>query len=286
MRKRINLGPFLIAPAFIFIFMFLIFPVFFALGLSLFRTKYLNIEGFVGLANFVAVLSRDETIRSIWRGLFMSLASASATMFIGFWLAYWVDARSGPFALSLQLVGLVPWVMSMVVGSLLWRWIFAGDLGLLNHLLRLVGIPTVDPLSHKASAMGALIFVVSWRTVGYSMVMLLAGMKTVPGELIEAAKVDGAGKLRQIRHIIIPLIKTPLLVSGITVLMSNVNNVTVPMVFTGGGPVNATNVVALELYRMGFVNNQYGTASALATILIVINVILIAGYLKVVKWQF
>ena len=118
------------------------------------------------------------------------------------------------------------------------------------------------------------------------MVMLLAGMKTVPKELEEAAMVDGASLLQRIVHIVLPLIKTPLLVSGITVLMSNVNNVTVPMVLTGGGPVNSTNVVALALYRMGFVNNQYGMASALATIVIIINVVLIAGYIRVVKWKF
>lgn len=285
MRKRINLGPILIAPGFVFIFMFLIFPIFFALGLSMYKTSFLQIQGFNGLKNFISVLSRQETVNSIGRGLFMSISSAFVTMFIGFWLAYWVDARSGLYALSLQLIGLVPWVISMVVGALLWKWIFAGDLGLLNHFLRSFGLPTVNALGSKVSSMASLIFVVSWRTIGYSMVMLLAGMKTVPKELIEASMVDGAGTGRRIAHVILPLIKTPLLVSGITVLMSNVNNVTVPMVLTGGGPVNSTNVVALELYRMGFVNNMYGGASALATILIIINVIMIAGYLRVVKWK-
>ena len=286
MRKRVNLGPILIAPGFIFIFMFLIFPIFFALGLSLFKTNYLQIQEFTGFANFVRVLGRQVTVNSIGLGIFMSVVSAAITMFIGFWLAYWVDSRSGMYAMTLQLIGLVPWVMSMVVGALLWKWIFAGDLGLLNFVLRGMGLPTINALGTRVSAMASLIFVVSWRTIGYSMVMLLAGMKTVPQELIEASMVDGAGMIRRIVHVILPLIKTPLLVSGITVLMSNVNNVTVPMVLTGGGPVNSTNVVALELYRMGFVNSQYGMASALATIVIIINVFLIAGYLKVVKWQF
>jgi len=216
----------------------------------------------------------------------MSVIAAGFTMFIGFWLAYWVNSRSGIMAMSLQLVGLVPWVMSMVVGALLWKWILAGDLGLLNHLFRTLGLPLVNAFGNKVSSMTSLIFVVSWRTIGYSMVMLLAGMKTVPQELIEAAMMDGAGILKQIFHVILPLIKTPLLVSGITVLMSNINNVTVPMVLTGGGPVNATNVVALELYRMGFVNSQYGMASALAALVIIINVFLIAGYMRVVKWHF
>lgn len=254
--------------------------------MSFFKTNFLQFVGFAGFDNFIRVISHTETMNSIGRGLMMSLFAAAFTMFVGFWVAYWVDSRSGFFAVLLQLIGLVPWVLSMVVGALLWKWIFAGDLGLLNTLFRALGLPTINPLGSKISAMNSLIFVVSWRTVGYSMVMLLAGMKTVPKELEEAAMVDGASLLQRIVHIVLPLIKTPLLVSGITVLMSNVNNVTVPMVLTGGGPVNSTNVVALALYRMGFVNNQYGMASALATIVIIINVVLIAGYIRVVKWKF
>ena len=284
MRKKINLGPILIAPGFIFIFVFLIFPIFFALGLSFFRMNFLQVQAFIGLQNFITVLSRGETIRSIGRGLLMSLISVSFTMLTGFVLAYWVNARSGGLAFSIQIVGLVPWVLSMVVGALLWKWMFAGELGLLTYVGSLFGLKVIEPLQFKSSAMISLMFVISWRTVGYSMVMILAGLKTVPQELVEAASVDGAGPLLRVRHVILPLIKTPLLVSGITVMLSNINNVTVPMVLTGGGPVNATNVVALELYRMGFVYNQYGNASALATIVILINVILIAVYLRGVKW--
>jgi ABC-type sugar transport system permease subunit len=125
MRKKLNLGPVMIAPGFLFIFMFLIFPIFFALGLGFFRMDFLRIKNFSGLANYVAVLSRTETVNSIGRGMFMSLVSVSITMVIGFLLAYWVNSRSGGFAYAIQIVGLVPWVLSMVVASLLWRWVFA-----------------------------------------------------------------------------------------------------------------------------------------------------------------
>jgi len=185
----------------------------------------------------------------------------------------------------LQIVGLIPWVLSMVVGALLWKWIFAGELGLINYVRSLIGLPTTEPLMGKFSAKAVLVFVISWRTIGYSMVMLLAGLKMVPTELIEVASVDGAGTLLRIRHIILPLIKTPLLISGITVTLSNINNVTVPMVLTGGGPVNATNVVSLELYRMAFAYSQYDMASALAMVVLLINIIMIAIYMRAVKWH-
>ena len=279
------MGPILIAPGFAFIFMFLILPIFFALGLSLFRMSFLTIQEFAGIQNFVRVLSRQQTVHAIGRGVYMSLTAAFLTMLTGFILAYWINSRSGGYAYILQVIGLIPWVLSMVVGALLWRWVFAGDLGLFNYLRSLVGLSRVELLMAPSTARGSLIFVISWRTVGYSMVMILAGLKMVPVELLEVASVDGAGTLLKIRHIILPLIRTPLLVAGITVTLSNMNNVTVPVVLTGGGPVNATNVVALELYRTAFVYNQYDMASALAAIVLVLNVIMIMLYLRVVKWD-
>jgi len=284
-RKRINLGPILITPGFIFIFMFLIFPVAYGLTMSMFRMSFLTIQSFAGFQNFHRIFARQETVDAIFRGLYISLISVSITMVIGFVLAYWIDSRSGGYAYMLQIVGLIPWVLSMVVGALLWKWIFAGELGLINYVRSLIGLPTTEPLMGKFSAKAVLVFVISWRTIGYSMVMLLAGLKMVPTELIEVASVDGAGTLLRIRHIILPLIKTPLLISGITVTLSNINNVTVPMVLTGGGPVNATNVVSLELYRMAFAYSQYDMASALAMVVLLINIIMIAIYMRAVKWH-
>ena len=117
------------------------------------------------------------------------------------------------------------------------------------------------------------------------MVMILAGLKTVPLEMIEASRVDGANLFQRLLYVIIPMIKTPVLVALIVVTLSNMNNVTVPMVLTGGGPANATNVASLELYRMGFLYNDFGGASALAVTMFGLNVILILLYIRMVKWN-
>ena len=133
--------------------------------------------------------------------------------------------------------------------------------------------------------MATLIFAVAWRTIGYSMIMILAGLKTVPVELLEASRVDGAGAIQQVFFIQLPMIKTPLLLSTIVVTLSNMNNVTVPMVLTGGGPAKATNVISLELYRMGFTYYNFGEASTLAFIVLCLNVLLIYSYIRMVKWH-
>jgi multiple sugar transport system permease protein len=173
----------------------------------------------------------------------------------------------------------------MVVGALLWKWIFASELGLYNYVRDLLGLAKVQPLDRAGSALSSLVFVMAWRTIGYSMVMLLAGLKMVPKALIESSKIDGANALQRVFYIIIPTIRTPLLIATIVVTLSNMNNVTVPMVLTGGGPGNATNVVSLELYRTGFLYSDYGAASALFLVVFVLNVILIYLYMRMVKWD-
>ncbi len=117
------------------------------------------------------------------------------------------------------------------------------------------------------------------------MVMTLAGLKSVPYDLIEAAKVDGANGWKVLTKIRLPLIKTPLLISAIVLTMSNFNNNTVPMVLTTGGPSNATNVITLYLYKLSFSYYRFGTASALSTVLFVINAIMIVLYIRMVKYE-
>jgi multiple sugar transport system permease protein len=285
MRRGPGLGPFLVLPSFIFIFMLLVFPVLFGFWFSLFEARFLNLRGFVGLDNFVRVLANPANIAALVRAFTISLGSCALTTAVGFLLAFWSHRRSGRFGYWIQLVGLLPWIISMVVGSLLWKWIFAGELGLFNYIVSLIGLGPYPILDQAAPAIAALSFVLVWRTIGYSMVMILSGLKTVPEEIIEAGKVDGCSAAQSVRHIILPMIKTPLLVAGIVVTLSNLNNVDVPLTLTGGGPANATNVVSLELYRMAFVYNNFSAASALAMVVFAFNVLLIAAYLRLLRWD-
>lgn len=257
----------------------------YGLYFSLHRVDYLDVGDYVGLDNYVRLLGNSEVMRSVGRSFVLTFASLGTSMILGFFLALWVNKKTGLFAYVVQVVGLIPWVTSMVVGSLLWKWVFAGDLGLFNYLRGIAGLGGVDLLETPTSAMLSLIFVVSWRTIGYSMVMILAGLKSLPAEVFEACKVDGASKLQTLVHVTIPLLKTPLLVSAIVLTLSNLNNATVPMTLTGGGPARATNVVALELYRRAFIYCDFGTASALGTLFFLINLLLVTLYIKAVKWS-
>ena len=135
-----------------------------------------------------------------------------------------------------------------------------------NYFLRCLGIAPVAIFENKTASLVTLIVVMAWRTIGYSMVMILAGLKGVDKGLLEAARVDGANTWQALMRIKLPLIKTPMLLSTIVLTMSNFNNNTVPLILTGGGPGTATNVISLELYRMGFTYYKFGLASALSVL--------------------
>ena len=278
-------GMALVSPGMLLILIILVFPLFYTLYISVHEFNYLKLGDFIWFRNYIKLFSNPEIMQSIIRTIFLSVAGLALSLTFGLLLALWVNARRGIYAYIIQMVALVPWVTSVIVGTLLWKWMLDDDLGLLNYLLNLLGLRPINFFSNANIAMATLIFVVSWRTVGYSMVMILAGLKGIQLDIIEAGKVDGANQWQLLRYIKIPIIKTPLIISSIVLILSNFNNVTVPLVLTGGGPAGATNVVSLELYRLGFSYSIFGMASALSFIVFIINIIFITVYMRLVKYD-
>lgn len=286
MRLQKNMGFWLVLPAMLLIFVLLIWPLFYTVYCSFFKLDYLNFGDFIGIQNYEKLLKDKSMYASFGVTLLVTVASTGISMLLGLVLALWIDKRQGMIAFGIQMVGLLPWVISMMVGTMLWRWILNGDTGLFNHVLKMLGRQTpVLLFNKKDSAVATLIAVMAWRTIGYSMVMILAGLKGVPDALIEAAQVDSANRWQILTHVRLPLIKTPLLVSAIVLTMSNFNNNTVPMVLTNGGPSSATNVITLSLYKLSFTYYKFGIASALSTLLFVVNAVMIIFYIRMVKYD-
>jgi len=278
-------APALVLPAMILIFVIMIFPLFYTVYCSLQSLDYMKFGGFLGLKNYVKIFADPKFWPSIRVTLVISLAAVAVSLTLGTLLAIWVDSEFCRFGYAIQLTGLVPWVTSMVVAALLWKWVFDGESGLLNYFLSTIGVRPVNFFSSAPAAVATTVFVMAWRTIGYSMVMILAGLKGLSHDLIEAASVDGANANQIFWRIKLPMIKTPALISTIVLTMSNFNNNTIPMVLTSGGPADATNVITLNLYRLGFSYFQFGKASALAFIVFVINILLVMVYIKAVKYE-
>ena len=245
-EKRIQLRSMgYVAPAMLLLIFLLVIPLFYTLYCSLYNLDYLVKGDFVGLGNYVRLLKDIRISKSLLFTFEITIISTLLSVGIGLLLALWVDREHGIFAYLIEMFGLIPWVISMMVAALLWRWLFNGDLGLFNMILKILGHNPIYVVENKNSAIIALIFVLTWRLVGYAMIMILAGLKSLDPTLW---------------HIKLPLIKTQLLLSIIVLTVSNFTNNTVPKVLTSGGPNDATNVITLFQYNLGFRYYQFGTS--------------------------
>lgn len=286
MEGRKKLFPYvLLAPSILVIFFVLIVPLGYSVYCSLYKCNYMNFTDFVGLDNFIRVLSDITYLAAFGRTFLFTAASLVISLGFGVVFALWIHKYKGITAYAIELLVLIPWVTSQVVGTILWKWILNEDLGLLNYIIRVCGGSPLKLLSDPNIAQITLILVMSWRTIGYAMVNILAGLKSIPDNVEEAAIVDGVSKFQMLRYIRLPMIKTPLLISTIILTLSNINNLTVPLSLTGGGPGTATRVIMIPIYRLGFENYQFGTSSALSILLMIVTVVLSIVYVKVAKYE-
>lgn len=280
-----KLSIFYVVPAMSVLLLFLVVPLIYTFYCSLYNLDYLIKGDFLGLGNYISIVQNSRIIKSFEFTLFITIISTGLSVLIGLVLALWIDRKHGLFAYLIEIFGLIPWVISMVVAALLWRWLFNGDLGLFNMILRKLGFDPIYVVQNKNSAIIALVFVLVWRLVGYAMVMILAGLKGLDNALIEAARVDGASPLQLLWHIKLPLIKTSVLLSTIVLTVSNFTNNTVPKVLTSGGPNDATNVITLYQYNLGFRYYQFGTSAALSILIMLITSLIIVLYIKVSDYR-
>ena len=285
MRKKNSEILILMTPALILLMFAMVLPLILNIYYSFCNLDYMKFKGLVGFKYYRQFLADPNFYRSLGITLLISLSAVTISMFFGTLLALWVDKRNGVLSYIIELVGLIPWAISMVVAGMLWKWMFNGEMGLFNFIITKFGLKPINVFSTASSSIASVIFVMAWRTMGYSMILMLAGLKGIPHDIIQAAEVDGASSSEIFWKVKLPLIKTPLLISSIVITMSNFNNNIIPLVLTGGGPGNATNVLTLRMYQLGFEYYQFGKASALSVLIFIINIILVVAYVKEVRYE-
>jgi multiple sugar transport system permease protein len=259
-----------------------LYPLIGALTTSLFKQSLvLPGRSFVGLDNFDAVLSQN-----FWPVLqhtvVFTVGATVVPVLIGFALALALNTGLRGRAV-LRGLFLMPWVIPGVVVSFVWMWIFNANYGLLNGLL--VQLHLVDEpiawLGGPTTAMAAVIVAKSWASFPWIMVMLLAGLQTVPGTLHEAAALDGAGPVNRFWHVTLPHLRGIL---GIVVLLEviwNVQHFDMIYVLTNGGPAGSTTTFAVAVYDTAFKAFDLGNASALGALWLVLILALVVVYVRV-----
>ena len=272
----------LLAPAFAIEVVFVLLPIGICLWNSFHRMDFLERTAFVGLDNYLAVVTSGYFLRSLGVTLTFSVFALVFTFGLGFALAVFLerDSRLNVFG---RAVVLVPYVISMLVGSLLLRWLILPDAGLLSLALAGLGFGEVSILADPTKAMAALVANAVWRDCAFATILLMAGLKSVPLQIYQAASIDGASRWYQFRRITVPLLKIPIQITLARLLIHFVNAVTFPLVLTNGGPNGATETMGLALYRLGFANFQLSEANALAIMVLLFNLALVYLLFRVTR---
>lgn len=255
-----------IAPTYILFLGLVFLPVIGALALAFFQTNFVSYT-WVGLNNFLDVASTPSFRAAIVNTVFYVAVGVPVTLAIS--LAIAVLVRPLPSRLQTFFRGAfyLPGVAGGVILSLVWIWIFNPAFGLLNWLLGLVGVQPVLWLASASTARWAVLVVLFSYTIGQPIILFLAGLESLPPEVEEAARVDGAGAFRTFWSVTLPLLR-PVAIFVVTTMTIGIFQIWETVYLTtGGGPNNASTSIVYEIYKAAFLNSDYGRASAMAALM-------------------
>ncbi|MDE3191027.1 MAG: sugar ABC transporter permease [Acidobacteriota bacterium] len=260
-----------LSPALLVFLVFTIGPALFVLYISFFNWNLLNpsLSRFVGGGNYAALLHSSDFWNSIVTSVYFVGATVGGSTVLGLGIALLLSQR-GLVRRIVRLAVLTPYFTPLVATSIVWVWIFNPQFGLIDSVLKLLHLPEVGWLQSTTWAMPALIVYTLWHDLGFTVIIFLAGLATVSGELREAARVDGASYWHEVRDVVLPqLMNTTLFVIVITTIDS-LQAFTQIYTMTGGGPLSATTTTGFLLYQQSFVFYKTGFGAAIAVVLFVV----------------
>jgi ABC-type sugar transport system permease subunit len=270
-----------VLPALLLYTIFKLVPLVGGFWLALLRWDGIEPARFIGLRNFERMLDDDKLGPALLNNLHYAAGTVTGKIVLSLFLAVLLNqALHGRDVYRTVLF--MPVVMSFVVVGILWAWLYNNQFGLINNLLRAIGLDAlaVDWLGDTRIVMWSLIIVDIWKWYGFHMVIFLAGLQTIPTELYDAARVDGASRFRQFTGITLPLLQPVMLVNVTLSLFGALNVFDIPYIMTEGGPANASNVIALHIYLEAFKFNKLGYGAALSYALLALVTIIALVQLK------
>jgi multiple sugar transport system permease protein len=252
-------------------FLFLgIFPILASFSLSFFDWPVLEAPQFVGIDNYARLILADDIfISALINTLYFVGVVVPLTVTVAMALAMLLNLGLRG-TLLFRAVFFFPVLCSPVATSLVWKWMYNTDFGLINYLLRSAGLPAPDWLVSLTWAMPALIIMAAWQGAGFNMVILLAGLQNIPRQLYEAAEIDGAGAWHRFVHVTLPMLSPTLFFVVVIAVIQSFQVFDQAFVMTEGGPGKATTTIVYYLYQHGFKWFHMGYASAIAWVLFVV----------------
>ncbi|MDS4040488.1 MAG: sugar ABC transporter permease [Candidatus Competibacter sp.] len=261
-----------LAPALLLIAVFFFLPVLAALLLSftdfdIYALGDLDRLRFVGFGNYLQLLESPLFWTALGNTCYFVAVGGPLSVAVSLGAALLVNSRLTRFPGLFRTAFFLPVVTTLVAVAVVWRYLYHPRYGLLNYGLGLLGIDPIDWLGDPDWAMPAIVLMAVWKNFGFNMIIFIAGLQSIPTQLYEAARVDGAGAWRQFRHITLPLLGPTFLFVALMTMIGYFQVFAEPYVMTQGGPANRTLSVVLLMYEEGFRWWNMGYASAAAFVL-------------------
>jgi multiple sugar transport system permease protein len=266
---------FFIAPALALIGIFFFLPAVVSLVLSvtdfdIYAIASLENLRFVGVRNYVELLGNPVFWTAVRNTLYFALVGGPLTVGTSLAAALLLNAKLARFKGLFRTLYFAPFVTTLVAVAIVWRYLYHPRYGLLNYALGWIGLSPIDWLGDPAWAMPAIILLAIWKNFGYNMLIFIAGLQSIPGELYEAAELDGAGPFTRFRHLTLPLLAPTFLFVGVITMIGYFQLFAEPYVMTAGGPLRSTTSLVLFMYEEGFRWWRMGVAASVAFVLFLI----------------
>jgi multiple sugar transport system permease protein len=272
-----------VLPALVVMLIVIAYPVYYTIELSFFKTPanlQMKDKIFVGVDNYVTILTsqsfRDVTLNTLIWTIFSTLFA----FLLGLGAALALHREFAGRGV-LRAILLIPYVVSAVAASYVWKWLYHSDFGVIGALSVQLGFTDrpINFLDNLYTVLPSLIVVNIWKEFSFAMIMLMAGLQTVPDQLLRAAQVDGANAWQRFWHVTFPHLKGVSMVTVLLLTVANLNSFIIPWIMTGGGPAGASDIWITQIYSLAFGRQRYGVASAYSVILFIVMMTL--GYFYV-----
>lgn len=277
----------LIAPCIIFLFLTLLFPLFQAIRYSFYNIQLIyNVFSWVGIYNYLQCWQSQDFQRAVWLTIYFCVFSLALELFLAYPIAYILTYSFKGRGIVRTLL-ILPWAVPTVVNGVMWKTIYDANYGLLNGILYRIGvINTYIPwLTSPSSAMLCVIIADVWKMTPFCVLLLLAGLQSISKEIREAAQLDGAGVLQYHLYVVLPLLRTTLLVLILLRTIDIFKAFDIFYVLTKGGPAGKTTVLGYLVYKEAFEFLRLGRASAIAVNIGLLVTVLGVLYYKLLKPQ-
>ena len=276
-------GALLLAPALLVYSVFALYPLIDVAGLSFMKWNGLTpTRNFVGLDNYVQVFNNDPVFWGALRNTILwTIMSVAFPPLIGFGLALGLN-QNIPGRAPLRALYYMPVIIAPIAVATMWRWMYDPFFGLFNQMLGAAGLQDLikDWLGDRNVALFSVFIAYVWQTVGFSMVLFLAGLQSVSQTLIEASRIDGAGRFGVFRYVTLPALKPTITIVVILSLINSLKAFDIVYGMTGGGPAQSTQMLAMWAYTEAMQLGDFGRGSAISVVLLLITLAIVIPYLR------